>query len=153
MILSAQSIRRRSKMVQPFTERTVAFGMTYGLGPAGYDVRIAETLTLSPGGWTLASTVERFEMPNDLLARVTDKSTWAREGLAVQNTIIEPGWCGYLTLELSNHGRHAIYLDGGMPIAQIIFDRLDEPTDTPYAGKYQDQPAGVVRARFALEPL
>lgn len=86
-------------------------------------------------------------MPIDLLGRVADKSTLARRGLAVQNTIIEPGWRGYLTLELSNHGRDAIEIVAGMPIAQIIFDVLDEPAERPYAGKYQDQRAGAVPAR------
>lgn len=146
MILSGQSIRRRG-IFTPFAERTVAHGMTYGLGPAGYDVRVAETLTLASGAWSLASTLERFEMPIDLLARVADKSTWARRGLAVQNTIIEPGWRGYLTLELSNHGPRPIEIVGGMPIAQIIFDTLDEPAERPYTGKYQNQPAGAVPAR------
>ena len=77
MILSAQSIRRRaySGLICPFSERTVEGGMTYGLSPAGYDVRIAESLTIDPGSSTLASTIERFQMPLDLLGRVADKST------------------------------------------------------------------------------
>lgn len=145
MILSGQSIRRRG-IVTPFHERTVAHGMTFGLGPAGYDVRISEAIYLVPGAWSLASTIERFDMPADLLGRVADKSTWARRGLAVQNTIIEPGWRGYLTLELSNHSRQPLEVAGGMPIAQIIFDMLDESSERPYAGKYQDQRAGAVPA-------
>lgn len=149
MILSGQSIRRRG-IFTPFHERTLAHGMTFGLGPAGYDVRIAETITLSPGGWSLASTIEHFSMPRDLLGRVADKSTWARRGLALQNTIIEPGWRGYLTLELSHHGSGHLIIEAGMPIAQIIFDCLDEPAETPYSGKYQDQRAGAVPA--ILEP-
>lgn len=145
MILSGQSIRRRG-IFRPFAERTHSHGMTYGLGPAGYDVRIAETMTLAPGQAALASTVEHFDMPADLLGRVADKSTWARRFVAVQNTIIEPGWRGYLTLEISNHGAEPVELLSGMPIAQIIFDMLDEPTDAPYDGKYQDQSAGAVAA-------
>lgn len=145
MILSAQSIRKRG-VFTPFCERTKSHGMTFGLGPAGYDVRIAETITLAPGASALASTVEHFDMPRDVLGKVADKSTWARRFLAVQNTIIEPGWRGYLTLELSNHGSEILDIVGGMPIAQIILQRLDEPTDAPYDGKYQDQPAGAVSA-------
>jgi dCTP deaminase len=145
MILSAQSIRARG-IFTPFFERTKAYGMTYGLGPAGYDVRIAETVLIEPHGAVLASTVERFEMPNDLLGRVADKSTWARRFIAVQNTIIEPGWCGYLTLELSNHGSAPVPIFGGSPIAQIILELLDQPTEAPYAGKYQNQKAGAVQA-------
>ena len=146
MILSAQSIRKRG-IFTPFCERTKAMGMTYGLGPAGYDVRIAETITLPPGGAVLASTLEHFDMPRDVLGKVADKSTWARKFLAVQNTIIEPGWRGYLTLELSNHSiNETLHLLPGMPIAQIILHLLDQPTENPYEGKYQDQRAGAVAA-------
>lgn len=120
--------------------------MTFGLGPAGYDVRIAEDLILPPGEAALASTLEHFNMPIDLLGRVADKSTWARRFLALQNTIIEPGWRGHLTLELSNHGSNAIEIERGMPIAQIIFDTLDAPAERPYDGKYQDQRTGAVEA-------
>ena len=99
MILPAQTIRK-IKPVSPFFERTSHNGMTFGLGPAGYDVRIAERVVVGVK-MVLASTLERFEMPIDLLGQVCDKSTWARRGVAVQNTIIEPGWRGYLTLELT----------------------------------------------------
>lgn len=139
MILSGQSIRLR-KIFEPFSERTTAGGMTFGLGPAGYDVRVAQSLTIPRHGWTLASTLEKITMPDDLLATVHDKSTWARLGLAVQTTVIEPGWTGYLTLELSNHGAGLLNLEMGQPIAQIIFHQLDRPAEAPYNGKYQDQP-------------
>jgi dCTP deaminase len=138
MILSAQSIRKR-RPVDPFHERTVSHGKTFGLSAAGYDVRIREAVILRPGDFALASTLERFTMPDDLLARVADKSSWARKGLTVQNTIIEPGWRGYLTLELANHGQNRLVIEAGSPIAQIIFEMLDEPTEQPYAGKYQNQ--------------
>lgn len=149
MILSAQSIRSRG-IFTPFFERTKAHGMTYGLGPAGYDVRVAERLSLAPGAAVLASTIEHFEMPDDVLGKVADKSTWARQFLAVQNTIIEPGWRGVLTLELSNHGERWIEIFPGMPIAQIILHSLDQPTNQPYAGKYQDQASGAVAAIFEV---
>ena len=135
----------------PFCERTKEHGMTYGLGPAGYDVRIAERLTLNPGEAALASTIEDFDMPTDVLGKVADKSTWARRFLAAQNTIIEPGWYGHLTLELSNHGRETIYLIAGMPIVQIIFQLIDEPVENPYNGKYQDQKPSPVDAIFDFE--
>ncbi len=153
MILPAQMIRSRclqSKMVSPFAERTVIHGMSYGLGPAGYDVRIKQRLTLMAGEFALASTVERFHMPADVLAHVADKSTWARRGLAVQNTIIEPSWTGWLTLELTNHGYAPIDIEAGSPIAQIIFHLLAEPTESPYAGKYQNQADAPVAA--IMEP-
>jgi dCTP deaminase len=140
MILSAQSIRERSTLITPFFERTVVDGMSYGLSACGYDVRIAQSIHVRSGWFTLASTIERFCMPLDLVGRVHDKSTLARKGLAVQNTIIEPGWNGYLTLELTNHGHSLIWLPQGTPIAQIIFELLDKPTEQPYEGKYQNQP-------------
>lgn len=146
MVLPAQKIRflcsgayGQRPMVEPFHERTVSAGMTFGLGPAGYDVRIKQRLTLMRGEFGLASTVERFSIPTDVLAKVADKSSWARRGLAVQNTIIEPGWTGWLTLELTNHGHGPIDIEAGSPIAQIIFHQLLEPTEIHYSGKYQNQ--------------
>ena len=141
MILPAQSIRKL-KPILPFVERTVHNGMSYGLSHAGYDVRIAETMWLMPGMFSLASTVEKFAMPIDLVAFVHDKSSWARRGLSLFNTVIEPGWHGFLTLELVNHSKDPIRLSSGDPIAQIIFMRMEEPTEKPYTGKYQDQKAG-----------
>lgn len=157
MILPAQHIRELCKyslMLDPFEERTVTsyeqhgYGnLSHGLGPASYDVRIAEDVTIYPKGFVLASTLERFTMPTDVLAIVHDKSTWARRGVACQNTVIDPGWRGWLTLELSNNNGSIIYIPKGAPIAQIVFHRLAEPTDTPYAGKYQNQEAGPQSAR------
>ena len=77
MILPAQVIRA-IRPLDPFCERTAHNGMTFGLGPAGYDVRIAESITAAAGQFVLASTVEHFDMPNDVLGQVCDKSTWAR---------------------------------------------------------------------------
>lgn len=144
MILSGQSIRKRNSLLQPFHERTVFGGMTFGLGPAGYDVRVRERLYIRPGECVLASTVEHFNMPLDLMAYVKDKSSWARLFMFVQNTVIEPGWRGFLTLELSNGGSTATLIEPGSPIAQIVFHQLDQPAESPYAGKYQDQRAGAV---------
>lgn len=147
MILSAQTLDI-IRPLQPWHPRTVFEGMTFGLGPAGYDVRIAEDVTVEPGGFVLASTMEEFNMSIMVLGYVKDKSTWARRGLAVQNTVIEPGWRGFLTLELTNHSKEAIAIRSGMPIAQIVFHQLDAPTQLPYAGKYQDQVAGPVDAKM-----
>lgn len=145
MILSGQTIREYAKnewLIAPFVERTQhPKGSSYGVGPASYDVRIAQDLIVRHGEFELASTLERFRMPAGVAATVHDKSTHARKGLAVQNTFIDPGWEGWLTLELSNH-RHDydIYLVEGEPIAQIVFHFLDEAAAEPYKGKYQDQP-------------
>ena len=113
MILPAQEIRKL-RPLDPFVERKVAFGTTYGLGPAGYDVRIAETIWLWPGRFLLASTMEHFDMPNDVMAIVHDKSTWARRGVAVQNTVIEVGVARLAHLG-NNHARLA-------PAADRVWD-------------------------------
>lgn len=148
MILAAQDIRVRQPLM-PMFERTRTHGMTFGLGPAGYDIRIAQDRILLPFfGFRLASAIERFDMPDDVLGVVHDKSTWARRGITVQNTVIEPGWRGYLTLEITNHSWRLVRLRAGMPIAQVIFHRLSSPTVIPYAGKYQDQAAGPQPARI-----
>lgn len=140
MILPAQAIRK-IKPITPFHERTVVNGMSFGLSHAGYDVRIAEDVYLTHGAFSLASTIEYFDIPNDVVAMVHDKSTWARRGLSLFNTVIEPGWKGYLTLELVSNFV-PLRINAGDPIAQIVFMRLEEPTETPYSGKYQNQKAG-----------
>jgi len=123
-----------------------AHGVSYGLSEAGYDIRIKQAVTLHPfRRFTLASTVERFEMPDDLVGIVHDKSTWARRGLSVFNTVIEPGWEGFLTLELVYHRWWPLHIPAGAGIAQVIFHQLDEPV--AYTGKYQGQPDEPVKAR------
>jgi dCTP deaminase len=151
MILSAQSIRKRclqESLITPFEEHGRYGGMTYGLSAAGYDIRIDQAVTLQPGKFALASSIELFRMPDYLIAFVNDKSSWARRGLAVQNTVIEPGWTGFLTLELTNHSDMEFYIMRGLPIAQIVFQLLDYPTEQPYDGKYQNQPPGPQQAIY-----
>jgi dCTP deaminase len=86
-------------------------------------------------------------MPLDLAATVRDKSSWARVGLAVQNTYLDPGWSGWLTLEISNNSLDEFIIDAGEPIAQIVFALLDLSTEQPYSGKYQNQERGPQSAR------
>jgi dCTP deaminase len=158
MILPAQHIRARCffdnelhPMIDPFSERSKQGGFSYGLSSAGYDVRCKQDIYLGPQGFALASIIEYLQIPNDILAIVHDKSSWGRLGLAVQNTVIEPGWRGYLTIELSNHSDKAIRIHAGMGIAQIIFHQLAAPTCQPYEGKYQDQADRPVEAIFESE--
>jgi len=152
MILSGQSIRARG-IFTPFCERTVQRGMSYGLSAAGYDVRLdleseglGETM-ITPGCARLAATLEHFDMPNDLIGIVHDKSTWARKFLTVQNTVVEPGWSGHLTLELTNHSNVGVKIYHGDPIAQILIHLVDEEVEVPYQGKYQAQERGPQKAR------
>lgn len=145
MILSAQTIRA-TRIITPFCERTTEHGVTYGISAAGYDIRVDQDIEISYGRFVLASSVEHFNMPDNVLGMVKDKSSWARRGLVLQNTVIEPGWRGYLTLELSNYGDELIHIQRLTGIAQIIFMWLDEPTAQPYAGKYQNAVRGPQKA-------
>ena len=147
-VLSAQTIRKLG-LVAPLVDRTqdLVTGTSFGLSSCGYDVRLDQTVTVLPGQFRLASTVEQFRMTDDVVGIVHDKSTWARRGIAVQNTVIEPGWSGYLTLEITNHGTERLTLPRGTPIAQILFHYLDRPTEQPYSGKYQNQERGPQIAR------
>lgn len=156
--LSAQSIRHRCRpiperypikpLIEPFHERTRLHGRTFGLSSAGYDVRLAQNIWLWPFWGRLGSIMERICMPNDLCAEVKDKSTNARMFVLVQNTFIEPGWEGYLTVELTRFLPWPVYLRKGTPIAQIVFEELDKPTMNPYRGKYQRQPSEPVPAKL-----
>lgn len=145
-VLSAQTIRRL-KLISPFNERKVSKGRSFGLSCSGYDIRIAEDRWVWPLWGRLASAVERFDLPTHVCAEVKDKSTNARRFITVQNTFIEPGWNGYLTLEITRHLPWPVFIRKGTPIAQIVFSFLDEPTEQPYHGKYQNQAAGPQAAR------
>ena len=83
-------------------------------------------------------------MPTNMLGIVHDKSTWARRGLSVFNTVIEPGWHGFLTLELVYHGNENLLIPAGSGIAQVIFHRTMEEAE--YTGKYANQPDRPVHA-------
>jgi dCTP deaminase len=122
----------------------------YGLGPHGYDIRIAQDVRLWWGVTKLASSVERFNLPNNIRGLTLNKSTWRRRSLEVgAATILEAGWQGYLTLELTLLRPLTLFIPAGTPIAQVEFAWLDMPTDRPYVGKYQDQPAQPVPARLS----
>lgn len=159
-VLSAQSIMR-VKPLSPIEPRTQDpnSGCSYGLSACGYDIRLDQDVMLGPGKFILASTMEEFHMPTNVVGVVHDKSTWVRRGLQVFNTCIEPGWRGFLTLELKNVHPESkwpwwraaeepiIEMKRGTPVAQVIFSWLDAHTEFPYAGKYMDQPRGPVAAR------
>jgi dCTP deaminase len=154
MIPSAQAIRHRCvdhdpPLIEPFVERgTSPGGRSFGLSCSSYDVRVDQTVVVRAHGFLLTSTVERFSLPRDLAGTVRDKSTWARVGLTVQNTHLDPGWRGWLTVELTNHSEVEIRIVRGEPIAQVVFELLDQPTESPYASRYQDQERGPQAARY-----
>jgi dCTP deaminase len=101
---------------------------------------------LHPGEFVLGSTLERVELPNDLVARLEGKSSLGRLGLLIHSTAgyVDPGWEGNLTLELSNVANLPITLYDGMKIGQISFQRLSSPAEVGYGdasigSKYRGQ--------------
>ena len=101
---------------------------------------------LHPGEFVLGSTLERVQLPNDLVARLEGKSSLGRLGLLIHSTAgyVDPGWEGNLTLELSNVANLPITLYDGMKIGQISFQRLSSPAEVSYGdasigSKYRGQ--------------
>ena len=146
MILSPQTIRRLG-ILDPAIEETRYHGVSCGFSHAGYDLRLGDEILIPARGFVLASAMERFRMLGNVMGVVHDKSTWARRGLSVLNTVIEPGWQGYLTMEIVNHSDKNFVLPKGVGIAQVVFQFLDEPTENKYSGKYQYQNAGPQPAK------
>lgn len=119
------------------------------------DVQGERPFMLHPGEFVLGSTVERVKLPNDLVARLEGKSSLGRLGLLIHSTAgyVDPGWDGYLTLELSNVANLPITIYPGMKIGQISFFRLTTEADVPYGSagnKYQGQ-RGPTASRFFTE--
>ena len=147
---------------------------SYGLGSFGYDLRLGnrflvplggvnaildpvnfpeshfreyeagDTFELLPHSQVLSESVEWFNMPDDVCAVCWGKSSYARCGLLVNVTPLEPGWKGILTIELANVSPLPIRLHIGQGIAQVVFFRGRRPNRT-YAekesgGEYQNQP-------------
>ncbi len=138
MVINGQSLLNLKPIANMERIKIVANGMSYGLSEAGYDIRIAQDITLDKDkSFSLASALEYFHMPDNLIGVVHDKSSWARQGLSVFNTILEPSWVGYLTLELFYRGETPLVIKAGSPIAQVIFHEIKERAT--YSGKYQNQ--------------
>lgn len=157
MILPDYMIRERRvivdgverHIVEPYVRRSVhETGLSFGESHGGYDVRIKQNLVLCQGEFSLASTVESFAIPDDVMAFVLDKSTMARQGVSCFNTCLEPGWVGHLTLEIVCHAPGPVVIKAGQPIAQIVFHQMVAPPERTYAGgKYdaqRDEPVGAI---------
>jgi dCTP deaminase len=116
-----------------------------------------EPFILHPGEFVLGSTAERVAIPDDVVARLEGKSSLGRLGLLIHSTAgyVDPGWDGYLTLELSNVANLPITIYPGMRIGQISFFRLSTAAAVPYGSKatrskYQGQ-RGPTPSRFFEE--
>lgn len=111
----------------------------------------SDTYILLPGQFVLATTMEYFELPNDLTAFVEGRSSLGRMGLFIQNAgWVDPGFKGEITLELFNANRCAIELRTGRRVGQLVFAKMDEAAEKPYSGKYKGQ-RGATGSRVFLD--
>lgn len=152
--------------------------ISYGVSSYGYDVRCADEFkvftninsatvdpkkfdeksfvdvvgdvcVIPPNSFALARTVEYFRIPRDILTICLGKSTYARCGIIVNVTPLEPGWEGHVTLEFSNTTSLPAKIYANEGVAQMIFLKADEPCEVSYsdrAGKYMGQ-TGVTLPR------
>ena len=159
-------------MIEPFVERQSREGViSYGLSSYGYDARVApdfkvftnvdsaivdpknfttdsfverssEVCIIPPNSFALARTVEYFRVPRDVLVICLGKSTYARCGIIVNVTPLEPEWEGHVTLEFSNTTPLPARVYANEGACQFIFLKADSPCDISYRdrrGKYQGQ--------------
>lgn len=118
---------------------------------AAYKTITADTYILLPNQFILASTMEYFELPDNLTAFVEGRSSLGRLGLFIQNAgWVDPGFKGEITLELYNANRFAIELKAGRRVGQLVFAQLDNTARNPYRGKYQGQ-RGAIGSRVFLD--
>jgi dCTP deaminase len=160
------------KMIEPFQDRqTRKDVISFGVSSYGYDVRIAdefkiftnvfgavvdpknfdpksfvdfkgEVCIIPPNSFALASTMEYFRIPRNVLCTCLGKSTYARCGIIVNVTPLEPEWEGHITIEISNTTPLPAKIYANEGIAQILFFESDEACEISYAdrkGKYQSQ--------------
>jgi dCTP deaminase len=157
MIINGRQLIEAAPIKGMVNDKMRQHGVSFGLSEAGYDIRIKQAVYFdgyhvvvdgvpSGGNFCLASAIDEFQMPPNLVGIVHDKSTWARQGLSVFNTVIEPSWRGFLTLELVYHGRNGLHIPAGAGIAQVIFHRTVEYA--AYDGKYQNQADMPVEAKM-----
>ena len=167
-----RKMAREHQMIEPFVDDQVRAGViSYGVSSYGYDVRVgnefkvftnvfntvvdpkqfdprsfvdivADQCIIPPNSFALASTIEYFRIPRDVLTVCLGKSTYARCGIIVNVTPFEPEWEGHVTIEISNTTPLPAKIYANEGIAQILFLRSDAVCQTSYAdkkGKYQDQ--------------
>jgi dCTP deaminase len=167
-------------MIEPFESGQVRGDkISYGTSSYGYDIRVApefkvftnvhnvvvdpknfddrsfvdvnaDECIIPPNSFALARTEEYFRIPRDVLVICVGKSTYARCGIIVNVTPLEPTWEGYLTLEISNTTPLPAKIYAGEGIAQLLFFEGDEAPTTAYAdreGKYMKQ-VGVTLPRM-----
>jgi dCTP deaminase len=169
-----RQMAREHRMIEPFSDRQIREGViSYGVSSYGYDVRIAndfkiftninstivdpknfdsrsfvdfvgDVCVIPPNSFALARTVEYFRIPRNVIVVALGKSTYARCGIILNVTPLEPEWEGIVTLEVSNTTPLPAKIYANEGIAQMLFFESDEECEVSYAdkkGKYQGQKA------------
>ena len=159
-------------MIKPFVDKQVRKGkISFGLSSYGYDARVSNEFKIftnvnsgivdpkvfkkesfvtkigkeciiPPNSFALARTIEYFKIPDNILVICLGKSTYARCGIIVNVTPLEPGWEGYVTLEFSNTTPLPAKIYANEGVAQFIFLKGNEKPQITYAdrnGKYMGQ--------------
>lgn len=133
------------EIIQPYQERNQQ--------PASYDLTIANIKTefgteisvVNPGETVLIGTIERVNLPDDVVGFIKDKSSFLRAMCSVGQGFVDPGYCGDLTVQFKNNSSRAIALNPGMPFCQIVFEQTSGDVAESYNGHYQDSD-GIVPA-------
>ena len=174
MILSDRTIRdmivEKTLKITPLSEEQIQpasvdirLGNTFSIvddTPSGiitldseinYKTITADKYLILPGQFVLATTMEYFELPDDLTAFVEGRSSLGRMGLFIQNAgWVDPGFKGEITLELFNANRCAIELTAGRRVGQLVFAKMDRAAQDSYNGKYQGQ-TGATGSRVFMD--
>jgi dCTP deaminase len=116
------------------------------LNAAGYDLRCSKTVVIQSGKHALVATLETVELGLNLVAFMFIRSSFAREGIIGSFAVIDPGFRGQLTLNMTNVGDKEVTLHEGERIVQIVFHRLGDTAKKGYNGSYQDS-KGVVTSK------
>ena len=116
------------------------------LNPAGYDLRCSKDVVLKPKQYVLVATLETVELGLNLVAFMHIRSSLAREGIIGSFAVIDPGFCGQLTLHLSNVSDKEIKFSKGERIVQIVFHHLSSTAKKGYNGSYQNS-KGIVTSK------
>jgi dCTP deaminase len=100
-------------------------------------IKKTDAFILQPNDFVLATTIESFKLPDNLLARLEGRSSLGRLGIVVHSTasIFEPGWDGVVVMELGNLGRMPVALYPGMRICALTFEELTSSVRVPYSEK------------------
>ena len=163
---------KEHEMISPFEEKQIRGGsISYGLSSYGYDARVSNEFKIftnvnsgvvdpkvfkkesfvtkigkeciiPPNSFALARTIEYFKIPDDILVICLGKSTYARCGIIVNVTPLEPGWEGHVTLEFSNTTPLPAKIYANEGVAQFVFLKGNEKPHVTYAkrkGKYMKQ--------------